>query len=292
MKVHLVDGTYELFRAYFAMPSSTAPDGREVRAVRGLIQTLLVLLRQDDVSHVACAFDHTIPSFRNELFDGYKTGADVPADLIAQFDLAEQAASALGLVVWPMVEFEADDAIATATQRWVDDSELAQVVICSPDKDLMQLVMADRVVCLDRRNNIFYDEAGVRAKFGINPASIPDYLALVGDAADGIPGISGWGAKSSSAVLNRYGHIESIPGSAADWDVTVRGATSLASALAEHQEDALLYRRLATLRTDVPLKETLADLKWKGVRRPVYQTMCKDLGLDRLISLPHRWDDS
>ena len=195
MKLHLVDGTYELFRAHFGMPAQTAPDGRPVAAVRGLIQTLLMLLRQDDVSHVGVAFDHVIPSFRNELFDGYKTGEDAPADVLAQFELAERAATALGLVVWPMVEFEADDAIAAAAAKWADAPGLEQVVICSPDKDLAQMVRGDRVVALDRRKKQTVDEAAVRERFGVAPASIPDYLGLVGDAADGIPGIPRWGCQ-------------------------------------------------------------------------------------------------
>ena len=211
MRLHLVDGTYELFRAHYGAPPATAPDGRPVGAVRGLMQTLLALLRQDDVTHVACAFDTVIESFRNELFDGYKTGEGVPEELEAQFGPAERAAAALGVVVWPMVEFEADDAIATAAARWGGEPEVDQVVICSPDKDMTQLVTGDRVVCLDRRRNITLDEAGVRDKFGVDPESIPDYLALVGDSADGIPGVPRWGAKSTALMLARYSHIENIP---------------------------------------------------------------------------------
>ena len=222
MKVHLVDGTYELFRAYYAVPSISAPDGRPVGAVRGLIQTLLALLRQDDVTHVAAAFDHVIESFRNDLFAGYKTGAGVPQDLLSQFELAERASSALGLVVWPMVEFEADDAIATAAFRWSNSPGVDQVVICSPDKDLTQMVVGERVVCLDRRRNVTLDEAAVWAKFGVAPASIPDYLALVGDSADGIPGISGWGARSSAKVLECYRHLETDSGRCSEMD---RGST-------------------------------------------------------------------
>ena len=260
MKLHLVDGTYELFRAHFGVPAQFAPDGRPVAAVRGLIQTLLALLRQDDVSHVAIAFDHVIPSFRNELFDGYKTGEDAPADVLAQFDLAERAASALGLVVWPMVEFEADDVIATSAARWADAPGVEQVMMCSPDKDLAQMVRGDSVVGLDRRRRQTMDEAAVRDKFGVSPASIPDYLALVGDAADGIPGIPRWGAKSAAAMLSRYGAIERIPPDPADWDVKVRGAAAMAGTLAERREDAMLYKRLATLRLDVPIRETLDEL--------------------------------
>ncbi len=283
MKIHLVDGTYELFRAYFAQPSRQAPDGREVAAVRGLMQTLLALLRQEDVTHVAIAFDHVVKSFRNELFAGYKTGEGTPEDLTAQFDLAEQASQALGLVVWPMIEFEADDALASAAHRWGDDPAVEQVVICTPDKDLAQMVRGQRVVCLDRRREQTLDEAGVQLKFGVAPASIPDYLALVGDAADGIPGIPRWGAKSTGAVLDRYSHLEQIPDNAAFWDVKVRGATAIAASLAERREEAKLYRELATLRLDVPLAESLDQLVWKGVRNPDFQELCAELGFTGLL---------
>ena len=291
MKIHLVDGTYELFRAYFAVPSMSAPDGRPVGAVRGLILSLLMLLRGDDVTHVACAFDHVIESFRNDLFSGYKTGAGVPEDLTSQFGLAEHAASSLGIVVWPMVEFEADDAIATAASALADLTEVEQVVICSPDKDLAQVVRNKRVVCLDRRRDITLDEAGVEEKFGVSPQSIPDYLALVGDAADGIPGVPRWGAKSSAQVLRRFGSIERIPDDPSEWDVTPRGAKAIAASLAERREDALLYKELATLRLDVPLSETMADLQWRGVRRQDFQALCDELGFSRLMSIPHKWAD-
>ena len=291
MKLHLVDGTYELFRAHFAMPKFAAPDGRPVAAVRGLIQTLLVLLRQDDVTHVAVAFDHVIPSFRNDLFDGYKTGEDAPPELLAQFALAERAASALGLVVWPMVEFEADDAIASAAVKWADAPGVEQVVMCSPDKDLAQVVRGDWVVGLDRRRNLTLDEDGVREKFGVSPASIPDYLALVGDAADGIPGVPRWGAKSASVMLSRYGTIERIPPDPAQWDVKVRGAAGMARTLAERREDAMLYKRLATLRLDVPISETPDDLRWQGARRAEYAGLCDELGFAGLAAQPHRWYD-
>ncbi len=242
MKLHLVDGTYELFRAYFALPSISAPDGREVGAVRGFIQTMLTLLRQPDITHVAVAFDSVIHSFRNDLFAGYKTGEGTPPELLAQFPLAEQAAAGLGLVVWPMLEFEADDALGAAANRWWDAPGVEQVVICSPDKDLAQVVRSDRLVTLDRRKDTVMNEAGVREKFGVSPASIPDYLGLVGDSADGIPGIPRWGAKSAAQVLERYGHIEHIPDDPASWAVTVRGAKALAASLAENREAAQLYR--------------------------------------------------
>lgn len=286
-----MDGTFELFRAYYALPSSRAPDGREVAATRGLVQTLLALLRQPEVTHLACAFDHPIESFRNRMLAGYKSGEGVPPGLAAQFDLAERAASALGLVVWPMDEFEADDAIATAVRIWSAHHAVEQVVVCSPDKDLMQLVRGDRVVCLDRRKDQVFDEAAVVAKMGVPPESIPDYLALVGDAADGIPGISGWGAKSTARVLSEYRHIESIPDNASDWAVSLRGAQALAQGLARRRDDARLYKSLATLRLDVPLAETLEDLKWRGVRRAPYQAMCAELGFERLAGLPHRWHE-
>ena len=289
MKVHLVDGTYELFRAYFAMPKSVGPAGQPTGAVRGLIQTLLALLRQDDVTHVACAFDSVITSFRNDLFDGYKTGEDTPDALRTQFELAERAAAALGIVVWPMVEFEADDAIATAALRWMDAPDVSQVVVCSPDKDLAQIVSGNKVVSLDRRRDTELDEDGVIAKFGVPPASIPDYLALVGDSADGIPGVQRWGAKSAAQVLMEYRHIEDIPDDVNLWSIKVRGANTLVQNLAEHRAAAALYKELATLRMDVPINESLGDLAWKGARRTEFQTLCVELGFDRLIDAPHRW---
>ena len=289
MKIHLVDGAYELFRAHFGAPPATAPDGRQVGAVRGLMRTLLSLLRQDDVTHVACAFDTVIESFRNDLFDGYKTGEGVPAELEAQFGPAERAATALGVVVWPMVEFEADDAIATAAARWAREPDVDQVVICSPDKDLAQVVSGDKIVCLDRRRDVTLDEAGVREKFGVGPESIPDYLALVGDAADGVPGVPRWGAKSTAAMLARYTHAANIPPDPGDWDVTPRGARAMAGSLREHSDALELYIRLATLRLDVPLAESPADLEWRGARRAEYEAFCAEHGLEALLDAPHRW---
>ena len=271
VKLYLVDGTYELFRSYFGAPPASAPDGRPIGAVRGLVQSLLVLLRDESLTHVACAFDHVIESFRNDLFDGYKTGKGVPQDLLSQFDLAEEAASALGITVWPMIEFEADDALATAASRYGSDDGLEQVVICSPDKDLAQAVDGSRVVCLDRRRDIVLDEDGVWSKFGVGPESIPDYLGLVGDSADGIPGIPGWGAKASSALLARYSRLEDIPSDPSLWDgVSVRGAARLAASLSQRRVEAALYKRLATLRRDVPLREDLEDLCWEGVPRGTF----------------------
>ncbi len=282
MKLHLIDGTYELFRAHFAMPPLSAPDGRPVGAVRGLVQTLLLLLRQPDVTHVACAFDHVITSFRNDLFKGYKDGTGIPEELAAQFSLAEDAVRALGIVVWPMVEFEADDALATAAVGWQNAEEIEQVVICSPDKDLCQVISGDKVVCLDRRREIVLDEHAVIEKFGVPPTSIPDYLALVGDNADGIPGIPRWGASSTATILSSYQNVESIPADPDQWNVKVRGAKALSQNLENMHPEALLYKKLATLRTDVPLEEELEDLQWSGLPNPGFQEFCSSLGFTRL----------
>ena len=284
-----MDGTYELFRSYFALPPIQAPDGRPVSAVRGIVQSLLYLMREESVTHIGCAFDHVVESFRNDMFSGYKTGEGTPEDLLAQFELAERAVESLGIVVWPMTEFEADDAIATATIEYSRNPDVEQVVICSPDKDLAQLVKGDAVVCYDRRRERIMDEAGVVGKFGVSPESIPDLLALTGDAADGIPGIPKWGAKTSAQLLFRYGHIENIPRESTDWDVKVRGAASAADSLNAHTSEARLYKDLTTLRTDVPLDTPLAELEWKGVDREKYLALCADLGFGRLAELPHRW---
>ncbi len=291
MRIHLVDGTYELFRAYFGAPAALAPQGSEVGATRGILRSLLSLLREDGVSHVACAFDHVIESFRNELFDGYKTSEGVPAELMAQFLLAERAAHALGLVVWPMVEFEADDALATAAARFAASPDVEQILICTPDKDMAQCVSASRIVCLARMRRRILDEPAVVAKFGVSPASIPDWLALVGDDADGIPGVPRWGGKSASALLAHYGHLEAIPDRETQWNVTVRGAAALAESLRAHREEASLYRRLATLRTDVPLAEGIEDLRWRGALRPELTTLCRDIGDESFIERVHRWRD-
>lgn len=285
MQIHLIDGTYELFRSFYGAPPRKAPDGREVGAVLGLLNSLLTLITKSGATHLACAFDHVIESFRNDLYPGYKTGAGVPAELLAQFPLAERAVAALGIVVWPMKDFEADDALATAAARFQRRRSVEQVVICSPDKDLAQLVSGTRVVAWDRRREIVYDEAGVLAKYGVRPASIPDWLALVGDAADGYPGVPGWGAKSAAWVLARYGHLEAIPDDPLVWGLGAGRAQRLAESLRAHQADSRLYRRLATLRRDVPLRETLRDLKWRGAQ-PRLKALCRQLGfpqfLDRL----------
>jgi 5'-3' exonuclease len=283
MKVHLVDGTYELFRSHFGTPPARDAAGRPVGAVRGLLATLTSLLRERDVSHVAVAFDTVIESFRNTMFDGYKTGEGIEPDLLAQFELAEQAIAALGVVVWSMVEFEADDGLATGAARLRDAPGVEQVVICSPDKDLSQCVVASRVICRDRRRGLDRNEADVVARFGVPPTSIPDWLGLVGDAADGIPGIPGWGAKSTSTVLGHYKTIEAIPDGAAEWAVKVRGRERLAAALADRREEAELYRRLATLRTDVPLAESLDDLRWTGPRRDDLERLCREIGAEEVL---------
>jgi 5'-3' exonuclease len=289
MKVHLLDGTYELFRNYFGAPPRRAPDGREIGATLGLLRTLLYLLAEPEATHIACAFDHVIESFRNNLFPGYKTGEGVDPDLLAQFPLAEQAAAALGVVVWPMVEFEADDALASGAARFKDHPSVEQVVICSPDKDLAQCVRGSRVVCLDRRRSILLDEQGVVKKFGVPPESMPDWLALVGDAADGYPGIPGWGAKSASAVLSRFGHLESIPEDFRKWGIELGRAKRLAESLVQRREEALLYRRLATLRTDVPIAETLEELEWQGARREELASLCGDWRETELLGRVTRW---
>jgi 5'-3' exonuclease len=289
MRVHLVDGTYELFRAHFGAPAATAPDGIEVGATRGLLRSLLALLREDGVTHVACAFDHVIESFRNRLFAGYKTGEGVPEELMAQFPLAERATQALGLVTWSMVEFEADDALATAAARFADAPGVEEVLVCTPDKDLAQCVRGERVVCFDRLRRRRLDEVGVVGKFGVPPASIPDWLALVGDDADGIPGLDRWGAKSAAAVLAQYRHLERIPDDERIWEVAVRGAPALARSLREGRDRAGLYRLLATLRTDVPLSEGLEDLRWRGGRRKALEALCLELGEADLLARVPLW---
>jgi 5'-3' exonuclease len=283
-KLHLIDGTYELFRMFYGAPASTAPDGREVGATRALLRSLNALLRRDDVTHVAVAFDHVVESFRNELFDGYKTGEGIEPALRQQFELAEEAAAAMGLVVWPMVELEADDGLAAGAVAYGDDPRVEQIVICSPDKDMAQCVQGKRVVMWDRRKDELLDEEGVWGKFGVAPASIPDYLALVGDTADGIPGLSGWGAKSSSTVLARYTKLEAIPDDVADWDVKVRGAAKLATVLLEQRREVALYRQLATLRTDILPKESVDELCWTGADKAALESLCERLGEQELLT--------
>lgn len=288
MKIHLVDGTYELFRSFYGPPPRKAPDGREVGATVGLLRTLLFLINDSGATHIGCAFDHVIESFRNDLFEGYKTGAGIDPDLFSQFELAEEAVAALGIVVWPMIEFEADDAIAAAAVRFQKDPEVEQVVICSPDKDLTQLVHGDRVVSWDRRREIVYDEAAVIEKYGVSPESIPDYLALVGDSADGIPGVPGWGAKSVAMVLSKYPHLEDIPDEVEDWGITAGRARTLLENLDANRDESLLYRRLTTLRTDVPIKESLDDLEWLGAPEH-FKKFCQDLGAEKILDTVPSW---
>ena len=290
MKVHLVDGTYELFRSYFGAPKALH-EGREVGATRGILRSIHALLREPGVTHVGVAFDTVIESFRNDLFDGYKTSFGVPDDLMSQFPLAEQAVEALGAVAWRMIEFEADDALATYAARANADPSVEQVVICSPDKDLRQCVRGTRVICLDRLRKVTIDEAGVVEKFGIKPSSIPDWLALVGDDADGIPGVPRWGARSAALVLAHYGHVESIPDSEMEWKVSVRGAATLAESLRLHRHVVGLYRTLATLREDAPLTETLDELEWKGVRRDQLIALCAQIGDEEMLARVERWRD-
>jgi 5'-3' exonuclease len=263
MEVHLIDGTYELFRHYYALPKVRDNTGREVAAVRGVTASLIGMLG-NGATHIAVATDHVIESFRNDLWPGYKTGEGIEPDLLAQFPLLEEALVALGIVVWPMVEFEADDALAAAAHAAANDPRVERVIICTPDKDLAQCVRGTRVVQLDRRKNLIRDEAGVVARFGVPPASIPDYLALVGDSADGFPGLAGWGAKSAAAVLARFGHLESIPADWREWGVSVASPKALSSKLIADRELALLFRVLATLRTDIPLFASVDQLEWKG----------------------------
>jgi 5'-3' exonuclease len=276
-RVHLVDGTFELFRAFFGAPPAQV-DGREVGAARGMVRSFAALLRSGAVTHGAVAFDHVIESFRNELFAGYKTGDGLDPALTGQFGLAEEVSAALGLVVWPMVEFECDDALATAAVRLADDPAVTQVIVTSPDKDLCQVVRGDRVVTWDRMRDRTFDEAAVLARLGVPPGSVPDLLALVGDDADGIPGLPRWGAKSAAAVLARYPRLEDIPRDR-PWDVPVRGAAALQASLRDGWEDALLYRRLATLRTDVPIDASLAALAWRGPDRAALADVCRRLDI-------------
>ena len=263
MEVHLIDGTYELFRHYYAMPSTRDANGMEVGAVRGVLASVLGLITRG-ATHVAVATDHVIESFRNRLWPAYKTGAGIEPDLLAQFQLLEDALQALGVTVWPMVEWEADDALAAAAKQAATDPAVERVVICTPDKDLAQCVRGNRVVQLNRRTNVVLDEAGVVKKFGVAPASIPDYLALVGDAADGYPGLPGWGAKSTAAVLARFGTLEAIPADWREWRVNAKNAAVLALTLERERDRAWLFRDLATLRTDQSLFGSVEDLRWTG----------------------------
>jgi len=263
LKIYLVDGTYELFRHYYALPSARDQTGLEVAATRGVLQSVLGMIKSG-ATHVAVATDHVIESFRNDLWPGYKTSAGIEPDLFSQFPLLEGVLSAAGVVVWPMVEFEADDALAAAAAAAALDTHVEQVVICTPDKDLAQCVRGTRILQLNRRTRVIIDETGVREKFGVSPESIPDYLALVGDAADGYPGLAGWGAKSSAAVLAKFLHLESIPKDCREWRVNAANASALADTLCREWDNAMLFRKLATLRTDITLFEDVDQLRWKG----------------------------
>ncbi len=283
MRVHLIDDTYELFRTFYGAPPARTSAGREVAATRTLARRLVRLAREDGATHVGVAFDHVIESFRNQLFAGYKTGEGLDPYLTGQFGLAEDAARALGFVVWPMVEFEADDALAAAAARFAADPRVAQVRILTPDKDLAQCVVGERVVMVHGERVL--GEDGVRERYGVAPASIPDYLALVGDDADGIPGIAGFGARTAAALLARYGHLEAIPEEAREWDVAGRGAERLAATLRGERETARFYRLLATLRTDVPLAEDLEGLAWRGPDRAALRALAETLEDERLLEL-------
>jgi len=292
VQIHLVDATYELFRAHYApRPPVRGRDGVLLSGVSGLCDQVLFLLREEGATHVGCATDHVIESFRNDLFPAYKSSVGMEPALLAQFPIAEDALRALGVVLWPEVEYEADDAIGAAAARFAADPAVDRIFICTPDKDMAQCVVDDRVVLRDRRRQITYDRAGVLEKWGVEPASIPDWLALVGDSSDGYPGLPGWGAKSAAAVLLRYGSIDAIPARASDWDVRgVSGAVRLAAVLQQQMADALLYRTLARLRLDTPIpQEHAADLEWRGTPRAEWHAFCDRWGLDRLRDRPHRW---
>ena len=282
MIVHLLDGTYELFRHYYAMPKQTDRDGHEVAAIIGVLGSVLGML-EGGTTHIGVATDHVIESFRNDLWAGYKTSEGVEPDLLAQFHPLEDALRAMGVVVWAMEEFEADDALAAAARLAAASPDVEQVVICTPDKDLSQCVSGQRIVQLDRRKREQRDERGVVARFGVGPASIPDYLALVGDSADGYPGIPGWGEKASGALLGRYAHLERIPAKSTEWTVPVRGAARLSAVLEENRPLALLFRTLATLRTDVPVFNAVEDLRWRGPR-PEFEQVTQRL------RVPGMWD--
>jgi 5'-3' exonuclease len=295
MRVHLVDATYELFRAHYApRPPTLGRDGMNLSGVAGVVDQLLYLLREEGATHVGCATDHVIESFRNDMFPGYKSSFGMPRELLEQFPVVEDAIAALGLVVWPMVEFEADDAIAAACLRFKDEPAVEQVLVCTPDKDMAQLVDDSRVVLLDRRRRITYDEPAVMVKWGVPPSAIPDWLALVGDSSDGYPGLPGWGAKSAAAVLARYGSLEEIPAKASAWDVkSLRGGPVLAATLRERWDEVLLYRSLARLRTaedgvDIP-QQTVEELRWRGTPRRGWEGFCEQWGQPQYAGRPHRW---
>jgi 5'-3' exonuclease len=282
MDVHLIDGTYELFRHFFAVPASADVNGQEVGAVRGVLNSVFSMIQQG-ATHVGVATDHVVESFRNDLYPGYKTSEGVAPELLSQFPILEEALEAMGVMVWPMVEFEADDALASAAAKAAKDDRVNQVLICTPDKDLSQCVVGKRVVQLDRRRDILRDEAGVEAKFGVKPQSIPDYLAVVGDSADGFPGMRGWGVKAAALTFSQYLHLEDIPKDWREWHPSIKKARVLSESLFSGWDDALLFRTLATLRVDVPVFETVEDLRWKGPR-PNFEEHCKRMKVPNLLS--------
>src|SRR5215471_9878432 len=263
MDVYLIDGTYELFRHFFAVPPATDVNGREIGAVRGVLNSVLDMIERG-ATHLGVATDHVIESFRNDLYPGYKTGEGVPAELISQFPILEEALGELGVMVWPMIEYEADDALASAAAKASAEEQVRQVIICTPDKDLSQCVVGTRVVQLDRRRDILRDQAGVVAKFGVEPQSIPDYLAVVGDSADGFPGVPGWGVKAAALAFSQYPHLEDIPKDWREWHPSIANARRLCTSLAQSWDEALLFRTLATLRLDAPVFDAAADLHWTG----------------------------
>jgi 5'-3' exonuclease len=280
--VHLVDGTYELFRHFFAVPAAADSNGQEIGAVRGVLHSVLSMIERG-ATHIGVATDHVVESFRNDLYPRYKTSEGVPPELLSQFPVLEEALEAMGVVVWPMVYYEADDALAAAAATAAQDDRVRQVIICTPDKDLSQCVVGARVVQLDRRRDILRDEAGVVAKFGVKPESIPDYLAVVGDSADGFPGVPGWGPKAASLSLSQYFHLEGIPKDFRDWHPSIRSAQRLSASLFSSWTDALLFRTLATLRVDVPVFDTVDDLRWKGPR-PSFEEQCHRMKSPDLLS--------
>src|SRR5712672_2476261 len=281
MDVHLIDGTYELFRHFFAVPSTADSNGQEIGAVRGVLGSVVSMIEQG-ARHLGVATDHVVESFRNDLYPGYKTSEGVPPELLSQFPILEEALEAMGVMVWPMVRFEADDALASAAAKAAQDDRVKQVFICTPDKDLSQCVVGTRVVQLDRRRNILRDDDGVVAKFGVKPQSIPDYLGVVGDSADGFPGVSGWGIKAAALTFSQYPHLEDIPKDWRQWDPSIRKASTLSESLFNAWNDALLFRTLATLRLDVPVFETVEELRWKGPR-PNFEEHCRRMKATDLL---------
>ncbi len=281
MDVHLIDGTYELFRYFFAVPASADVNGQEVGTVRGVLASVLSMI-EGGATHIGVATDHVVESFRNDLYPGYKTSEGVAPELLSQFPVLEEALQAMGVMVWPMVRFEADDALASAAVRAAQDESVEQVLICTPDKDLSQCVVGTRVVQLDRRRNILRDEAGVVAKFGVKPQSIPDYLAVVGDSADGFPDVKGWGTKAAALTLSQYPHLEDIPKDWREWHPSIKRARVLSESLFSAWSDALLFRTLATLRLDVPVFDTVEDLRWKGPR-PNFEECCRRIKAPNLL---------